>query len=470
MQGYPGAMVDPEQLKMPIPHAGKLQQANALMGPAAEQMQHMPQTPKSSSNGSVGSDSMKKSSTPQGWFVADDKWGRFRFTKGAAKKGCAPNANPPVWFCSKCKDEGKDGLLPLSEFMPYGPECGNPNDKENNKIWSRYMLSGCVYLCKKHADEHIAFMKHRREEVASKKKEEAMLEASKNEDGKPGDYKRYKTPKKQDLSMKKLQNTLTNVLKKFSPKASIAVLMSHEDDPGNLASYHVGSSLDNFCSDAYVRSLFLLCGTRSPQGQHLNVMNQGHDLILQQMQNLTKQYTLLIRQLQNVTRQQQVQNITKQYGLIVSQLQNVARNPGVLEASVARGGIQGVPAMPAMTGVPGVPGMTMGVDAHTVAMPSPAQLAGQMQFVTDGTSVPDPSAKLREASENKARADAKAQKVVDMAGNAGQDKVPMDTEKQNPQPQGHTQAQLPAIPQIDMSNKRPREENQQANANKRPKN
>mmetsp|Transcript_11430 Transcript_11430/g.17091 ORF Transcript_11430/g.17091 Transcript_11430/m.17091 type:complete len:452 (-) Transcript_11430:158-1513(-) len=396
------SIVDPaEQLKMQSMQSlhGRLPQSSALMTPA-EQMKLMKMPLGAHHKVTVNADQLKmtQSNKPpqQGWFLPDDKWGRFRFTKGAAKKGCMPTGPNPVWYCSKHKEEGKESLLPLSEFMPYGEQCGNPNDKENNKIWSKYMLSGCVYLCKKHADEHIAFMKQRREEVASRKKEEAMQEA-KNE-GRPGDYRKYKTPKKQDLSMKKLQNTLTNVLKKFSPKASIAVLMTHEDDPGNLASFHVGNSLDSFCSDAYIRSLFLLCGTRQPQGQHLGVLNQGHDLILQQLQQITKQYGLLVRQLQSVTRQQQVQNITKQYGLIVSQLQNAARQPGVLEASVASPrtaltGVTGVPALPTMTGVPGLPG----VESHAGVPIAATQLqASQVQFVGDAALA---EAKQREAME-----------------------------------------------------------------------
>eukprot|EP00954_Amorphochlora_amoebiformis_P016979 1316071-Amorphochlora_amoeboformis.AAC.2 len=326
-----------------------------------------------------------QSKTPtQGWFLPDDKWGRFRYTKGAAKKGCMPTGSHPVWYCSKCKEEGKDSLLPLSEFMPYGPNCGDPNDKDTHKIWSRYMLSGCVYLCKRHADQHISFMKQRREEVAKTKKEE--MEQARQAGPAGADFKRYRAPKKMDLSLKKLNNTLTSVLKKFAPKASIAVLMSHEDDQGQLASFHVGNNLDSFCSDAYVRSLFLLCGSRNPQNQMM-VMNQGHDLLLQQMQNLTKQYGLLVRQLQNFTRQQQVQNISKQYGLIVSQLQNVARNPGVLEASVARQAtaqaIQGVHGVPTMAALPQVPGMHVGVDPNNVSIPQTATLSGA--FVPDGS-------------------------------------------------------------------------------------
>uniref|UniRef100_A0A6U2ZEM7 Uncharacterized protein n=1 Tax=Lotharella globosa TaxID=91324 RepID=A0A6U2ZEM7_9EUKA len=427
------------------------------MPPTAPKMLQMPPTAPKMPSPMPSSPQMKvQHKVPQqGWYVPEDKWGRFRFTKGAAKKGCSPTGAHPVWFCSKCKEEGKPALLPLSEFMPYGPECGSPNNKENNKMWSRYMLSGCVYLCKKHADSHIQFMKQRREEVASKKKEEAMLEASK-QDGTPGVYKRFKLPKKQDLSMKKLQNALTNVLKKFSPKASIAVLMTHEDDPGNLASFHVGNALDSFCSDAYVRSLFLLCGSRQPQGHHLAVLNQGHDLILQQMQNITKQYGLLVRQLQNVTRQQQVQNITKQYGLIVSQLQNVAnRSPSVLDGSVGQRpalqgvpgvqvgqgvagvqGVQGVPGMPPMPAV-SVTGMTVGVDAHGVAMPS-AQLASQMPFV-ESPAVPTADNKIRDLSEK----DHKDGQPKDMSADKGPG-VPMDPSDSNKRQRDDLQGDNPA--------------------------
>mmetsp|Transcript_19876 Transcript_19876/g.35453 ORF Transcript_19876/g.35453 Transcript_19876/m.35453 type:complete len:451 (-) Transcript_19876:157-1509(-) len=449
MYNPPAIPVDTNaEIKMSL-HAAQLAKASPMLPTPAELKLPLPPAgqmgkPMMTHNDALLKSPPSPSKIQQGWFVQDDKWGRFRFTKGAAKKGCNPVGTSPVWFCSKCKDEtGKDGLLTLNNFMPYGPECGNPNDKENNKTWSKYMLSGCVYLCRRHADMHIAFMKQRREEVAEKKKAEAAVDAARNH-GQPGNEgRKFKTPKKQDLSMKKLQNTLTNVLKKFSPKASIAVLMTHEDDPGNLASFHVGNALDSFCSDAYVRSLFLLCGSRTPQGQHLGVINQGHDLIYQQMQNVTKQYGLLVRQLQNVTRQQQVQNITKQYGLIVSQLQNVARTPGV--PGIVPQTVQGVPAMPAM----GVTGMSMGVESQGVAMPS-AQLAGQVPFVSaDGTGVPD--AKARElaqkaAMENRTKFD---QKTADLANTLNK----VSAEKM----------------QVDMSQKRPRDDPMDVGANKRPK-